>query len=131
LEIAHAQPQKFDLLLETVKTKGVDQKISIQAVDSIARIGGGESPFMGLTGAFITLFEKLSYSKIGIRASLVNDIFRIRGSDWEGGPDHLVKSGGFPRVNVVNHDSGKPIPFKKMVNRIKGVMASKSGPVIK
>jgi hypothetical protein len=131
LEIAHAQPQKFDLLLETVKTKGVDQKISIQAVDNIARIGGGGSPFMGLTGAFITLFEKLPYSKIGIRASLVNDTFRINGSDWEGGPDNLVKSGGIPRVNVVNHDSGKPIPFKKMVNRIKGVLASKSGPVIK
>jgi hypothetical protein len=130
LEIAHAQPQKFDLLLETVKTKGVDQKISIQAVDNIARIGGGGSPFMGLTGAFIAVFEKLPYSKIGIRASLVNDIFRIRGSDWEGGHDNLVKSGGFPKVNVVNHDSGKPIPFKKMVNRIKGVLASKSGPVI-
>ncbi len=130
LEIAHAQPQKFDLLLETVKTKGVDQKISVQAVDNIARIGGGGSPFMGLTGAFIAIFEKLPYSKIGIRASLINDIFRIKGSDWEGGPDNLVKSGGFPRVNVVNHDSGKPIPFRKMVNRIKGVIASKSGPVI-
>ena len=130
LEIANGQPQKFDLLLETVKTKGINQKISVEAMDNIARIGGGESPFMGLSGAFITLFEKLPYSKIGIRASLANDSFRIKGSDWEGGPDYLVKSGGIPRVDVVNHSPDTPISFKAMVKRIKRIIASKSGPVI-
>jgi hypothetical protein len=130
LEITNGQPQKFDLLLETVKTKGIDQKISVKAMDNIARIGGGESPFMGLSGAFITVFEKLSYSKIGIRASLTNDSFRIKGSDWEGGPDYLVKSGGIPRVDVVNHSPDMPISFKAMIKRIKGIMASKSGPVV-
>jgi hypothetical protein len=131
LEITNGQPQKFELLLETVKTKGIDQKISVEAMDNIARIGGGKSPFMGLSGAFITVFERLPYSKMGIRASLANDSFRIKGSDWEGGPDYLVKSGGIPRVDVVNHSPDTPISFKAMVRRIKGIMASKSGPVIK
>ena len=130
LEIAYGQPQKFDLLLETVKTKGVDQRISVEAMDNIARIGGGESPFMGLSGAFITVFDKLPYSKIGIHASLASDSFRIKGSDWEGGPDYLVKRGSFSGVDVVNRNPYTPISFKDMLNRIKGVMTSKSGPVI-
>ncbi len=130
LEIANGQPQKFDLLLETMKTKGVDQKISVQAMDNIARIGGGASPFRGISGAFISVFERLPYSKIGIRASLANDSFKIKGSDWKGGPDYLVKSGGIPRVDVVNHSPDTPISFKSMIKRIKGIIASKSGPMI-
>ena len=46
LEIAYGQPQRFNLLFETVKKKGVRQKMSQKAVDSIAQIGGGQSPFM-------------------------------------------------------------------------------------
>jgi hypothetical protein len=130
LEISNGQPQKFDLLLETVKTKGIDQRISVEAMDNIGRIGSGESPFKGLAGAFIILFERLPYSKIGIRASLVNDSFRIKGSDWKGGPDYLVKSGGIPRIDIVNHSPDAPISFKAMVKRIKGIMAAKSRPVI-
>ncbi|HIJ58959.1 MAG TPA: hypothetical protein HPP41_04775, partial [Deltaproteobacteria bacterium] len=41
LEIAHGQPQKFDLLLETVERDGTPQRISVKAVDNIAQIGGG------------------------------------------------------------------------------------------
>ncbi|RLC22843.1 MAG: hypothetical protein DRH56_08230, partial [Deltaproteobacteria bacterium] len=70
LEIAYGQPQKFDLLLETVKTKGVRQKISVKAVDNIARIGGGQSPFMGIAGVFASLFKQFSYKKIGLHATL-------------------------------------------------------------
>ncbi|MBN1831910.1 MAG: hypothetical protein JW896_07345 [Deltaproteobacteria bacterium] len=130
LEIADGQAQKFDLLLESVKTEGINQKISVQAMDNLARIGGGGSPFMGISGAFITLFERLPYSKIGIRASLANDSFRINGSDWKGGPDYLVKSGGIPKVDVVNHNPDTPISFKAMVKRMKWILESKNGPVI-
>ena len=77
LEIAYGQPQQFNLLLETEKRKGVKQKISIQAVDNIARIGGGQSPFVGLAGVFTSFFETLNYEKIGIRAILKNDLLYI------------------------------------------------------
>ena len=131
LEIAYGQPQKFDLLLETVNTKGVPQRISVKALDNIARIGGGQSPFVGLAGSFAMLFKEFPYKKIGLRASLENDVFRVNGTIKEDGNEFLVKRGGFSGVNVVNQNPDNRISFKDMVKRIKRVTAKGSGPVIK
>ncbi|MBW2567682.1 MAG: hypothetical protein JRE24_12655 [Deltaproteobacteria bacterium] len=131
LEIAYGQPQAFDLLLETVETKGVPQKISIIAIDNIAQIGGGQSPFMGLAGRFASLFKQFSYEKIGMRASLENDVFRINGTVREGGTEYLVKRGGISGVNIVNQNPDNRVSFKDMVKRVKRVTASESGPVVK
>ena len=131
LEITYGQPQKFDLLFETIKKRGVPQKISVRAVDNIARIGGGSSPFMGLAGALATIFREFPYSKIGIHASLENDVFGINGTIREGGREYLVKRAGLSGVNVVNQNPDNRISFKDMVKRIKRVIASESGPVVK
>lgn len=131
LEIAYGQPQRFDLLLETIKKQGVPQRISVRAVDNISRIGGGQSPFMGVAGIFASLFKEFPYEKIGIRALLENDVFRINGTIRENGQEYLVKRGGFSGVNVVNQNPDNRISFKDMVKRIKRVTDSKSGPVIK
>jgi hypothetical protein len=131
LEIAYGQPQAFDLLLETVKTEGVPQTISVKAVDNIAQIGGGASPFMGLAGYFASLFKNFPYTKIGIHASLQNDVFRINGTVKEGGTEYLVKRGSFSGINVVNQNPDNRVRFKDMVKRIKRVTDSDSGPVIK
>ncbi len=131
LQIAYGQPQKFDLLLETVKKKGIPQKISVKAVDNIALIGGGQSPFMGLAGGFAAIFREFPYEKIGIHASLENDVFRINGTIKEGGAEYLVKRGSFSGVNVVNQNPDNRIRFKDMVKRIRRVTTSKKGPVVK
>ncbi len=131
LEIVSGQPQRFDLLLETVKTAGVPQKISVTAVDNIARIGGGESPFIGMAGALSTLFKEFPYEKIGVRASLENDVFRINGTIREGGKEYVVKRGGFSGVNIVNQNPDNQIRFKDMLKRIKRVTAKGAQPVIK
>ena len=130
LEIAHRQPQKFDLLLETVKKKGVSQRISIMAVDNIARIGGGQSPFMGFAGVITSFFKEFPYKKIGVHATLDNDIFRIRGTIKEDGKEFLVKRGGFSGVNIINQNPDNHIRFQDMVKRIKRITAGKGGPVI-
>jgi hypothetical protein len=129
-EIASGQLQRFDLLLETVKIKGVPQTISIKAVDNIAQIGGGQSPFVGLAGAFASVFEKFPYEKIGIRATLENDMFTINGTIREGGMEYLVKRGSFSGVNIVNQNPDNRISFKDMVNRIKRI-THKDGAVVK
>ncbi len=131
LEIAYGQPQKFDLLLETVKTKGVPQRISVKALDNIARIGGGQSPFVGLAGSFAMFFKEFPYKKIGLRASLENDVFKVNGTIKEGGNEYLVKRGGFSGVNVVNQNPDNRISFKDMVKRVKRITAQGGGPVIK
>ena len=124
LEIAHGQPQKFNLLLETVQTKGSTQRISVKAVDNIARIGGGQSPFVGLAGAFASFFKELPYNMIGIRAYLENDVFRINGTIKENGMEYIIKRSGFSGVDVLNQNPDNRISFKDMVKRIERVTGS-------
>ena len=115
-----------------MKKKNVPQKISVRAVDNIAQIGGGASPFSGVTGAFVSLFKELPYDKIGVRASLENDVFRINGTIKETGREYLVKKSGFSGVDVIIGSSGSnTISFKDMVKRIMRVTASQGSPVVK
>jgi hypothetical protein len=130
VEMAYGQPQRFNLFLETVQTKGISQKISVKAVENIAQIGGGQSPFIGLAGAFASFFKKFPYEKIGIRASLENDVFTVNGIIREGGTEYLVKRGRFSGVNIVNQNPDNRVSFKDMVKRIKRI-GSKGGPVVK
>jgi hypothetical protein len=127
-EMAYGQPQRFNLLLETVQKKGISQKISVKAIENIARIGGGQGPFMGLAGTFASFFKKFPYEKIGIQANLENDVFTVNGTIKEGGTEYLVKRGSFSGVNVVNQNPDNRISFKDMVKRIKRI-GSKEGPV--
>jgi hypothetical protein len=103
----------------------------VRAVDNIAQIGGGRSPFVGFASVFASFFKEFPYEKIGIHASLKNDMFRINGTIKEGGKEYLVKRGGFSGVNVVNQNPDNLISFKDMVKRIHRVTSSKSGPVVK
>ena len=125
LEMVGGEPQRFELFMETVKTKDVPQKISVRAVENIAQIGGGGSPFIGLAGALTSFFKEFPYDKIAIQASLENDAFKIDGPLKEGDKVYLVKRSGFSGVNVVNQDPNRQISFKDMVKRIKRVTASK------
>jgi len=127
LEMVGAEPQRFDLFMETVPTQEVPQKIGVRALENIARIGGGGSPFIGLAGALTSLFKEFPYDKIAIQASLENDIFRIGGPLKEGDKVYLVKRSGLSGVNVVNQDPDRQISFKDMMKRIKRVTESAAG----
>jgi hypothetical protein len=130
-EMADGQPQAFDLFMETVKKPDIPQRISVQAVDNIAQIGGGASPFSGLAGAFVSFFRELPYEKIGISAVLENDVFRINGTIRENNREYLIKKGGFSGVDVIIGSPGSnTISFKDMVRRIKRVTGPQEGPVI-
>ena len=131
VEIVNGEPQKFDLRLETVPVKGVEQKINIRAVESIASLGGGGSPFAGLAGSFAEFFREFSYWKIGIAATLENDVFRIKGTIEQDGREYLVKKSGFSGVDVVNLNPDNRISFKDMVKRIRRISKTGGGPVIR
>ncbi len=128
LQIAYGQPQAFELEMESVS--GVPQRISVKAVENIAEISGSTSPFVGLAGGVASLFHSFPYSKIGVRATLKNDQFRIWGIAHKGDSYYLVKRGLWG-VDVVVQDPGKPIGFNEMLRRIREVMSSKERSVIK
>jgi hypothetical protein len=94
-------------------------------VDNIARIGGTQSPFMGLAGRFASIFDEFSYKKIGARASLHNDVFRINGTIRENGTEYIMKRGGFSGVSIVNHNPDNQVSFKDMIKRIKRIQSGK------
>jgi hypothetical protein len=131
LEIVNAQPQRFDLHLKTLKTEGVPQKIDVEAVKNIARLGGGQSPFVGLAGKVVAVFDEFYYQKMGVKASLVNDVFEINGTIHEDGKEYLVKRGGIPGVDVVNSNPDNRISFKDMLKRVRRIHSRSSGPVIR
>ncbi len=131
MEVSDGQLQRFDLLLDTVKTDDAPQKISVKAVDNIARLGGGQSPFAGLAGLFVSFFKEFPYEKIGVRATLENDVFRIHGTIREDGKEYLVKRGFFSGVDVINQSRDNRVGFKDMLKRIQRISSSKGGPVVK
>jgi hypothetical protein len=131
LEVVGGQPQGFVLELETVRREGVPQRINVAAVENIARIGGGQSPFVGLAGNFAAFFKEFSYDRIGVRAELENDVFKVNGTVLEDGVEYLVKRGGIPGVDVVNLNPVNRISFRDMVKRIRRVAESESGPVVR
>ena len=130
LEVSNGQLQRFDLLLNTAKTDDVPQRISVKAVDNIARLGGGQSPFAGLAGIFVSLFKEFPYEKIGVHATLENDVFRIHGTIREDGREYLVKRGFFSGVDVINQSKENRVGFRDMLKRMKRISSSKGGPVI-
>ena len=131
LEVSNGQLQRFDLLLNTVEADDIPQKISVKAVDNIARLGGGQSPFVGMAGMFVSLFKEFPYKKIGVHATLENDVFRIHGTIREDGREYLVKRGFFSGVDVINQSRDNRVGFKDMLKRINRITSSKGGPVIK
>ena len=131
LEISNGQPQRFDLMIETIKKRGVSQRISVKAVDNIARIGAGQSPFVGFAGLFASLFKEFPYEKIGVHATLENDVFRINGTVRDGETEYLVKRSFFSGVSVVNQNPDNRVSFRDMIKRIGRIKASKSGPVVR
>ncbi len=131
LEIAQGQVQKFDLMLETVKREGTSQQISVKAVENIAQIGGGQSPFVGMAGMFASIFKEFPYEKIGVHATLENDVFRINGAIKKGETEYLVKRGLLSGVNVVNQNPDNRVSFKDMIKRIRRIKTPQDKPVIK
>jgi len=130
LAFADGQPQGFELRLETVKRPGTAQKISVKAVDNIARISGSQGPFMGVAGMFSSLFKEFPYRKMGVQASLKNDIFKINGTIREGEREYFIRKGFFSGVDIINHNPDNRIRFKDMVKRIKRIQGKAGDPVI-
>lgn len=119
LVVTRGQPESFEAQIETVKRRGVSQKISVEALEKITIIGTGSSATVLGRGIY-SLFKKYRYRKIGFRASLKNDIFVLIGIEREGNKGYLVRGGILPpKVNVINYTQA--ISFREMMKRLQRV----------
>lgn len=121
LEIEYGQLSRFVLDIKSVKTKGIKQKISVDAINNISIVGTGSGLGGILNAGIRRFFKEYPYSKIGIHCTLKNDNFTLRGSIHEGGKEYLVRRAFLRGINVINQNPQNAISFKDMQERIKRI----------
>jgi hypothetical protein len=126
LRIAYGQPVAFHLRMESVPTKGVEQTVSVKAVNSISVVSTGTSLSGSGPSFMMSFFRDFTYSKIGFECGLKNDVFTVRGLIREDGVEYLVKRSLFGGINVVNGNPDNRIGFSDMVERAKRATGEKS-----
>jgi len=112
LAISYGQPERFIMLLESVRKKGVSQKFSLGAVNDLSIISSGEGS---------ALSPNKGFARIGIYCSLKNDNFTLRGTIREKGIEYLVKRSWLFGISVVNKKPKNKIRFKDMMSRLKRI----------
>lgn len=121
LRLAYGQPVAFNLKVTSVKTSGVDQQVSLRAVNSISLLGTGAGlSGLGL-GLFAAFFKEFPYEKIAFSCDLKNDVFRVRGLIHEDGVEYLVKRPLLMGINVINRNPDNRISFSDMLERLQRV----------
>jgi hypothetical protein len=79
----------FDADLETVKRRGVSQKIDATAVETLSRIGGSNQLAAVLSVGLYRFFDEYYYRKMGIRAVLEDGWLELHGIP-KGKKEYLV-----------------------------------------
>lgn len=115
---AYGQPLTFSFTAQSVDKKGVPKLVSLKAVNSISVIGTGS----GLTGTgvgiFASAFKEFNYKSIGLKCTLVNDVFRVQGLIRKGGVEYLIKRPLLFGINVINRNPENNISFRDMMERV-------------
>ena len=123
----YGEPASFVLDVASVATRGVEQSISMDAIQSISILGTGADS--ALNRGITQFFKEYPYSKIGLRCVLKNDQFSVNGTIHEGGKEYLVRRGLVRGVDVVNQNPNNVISFRDMEERIKRLSRSaETGP---
>ncbi len=119
LEISYGQPSKFDLEIKSVKTAGVPQKISVEAIENISMLSSGSNVGHGLLNVGINrFFSHYRYGKIGLYCRLRDDVFQLRGLIRQDGREYVVKRGFLTGVDVINYNPDNRISFRDMQERV-------------
>ena len=119
LVIVNGQAQRFQGYLETYRKKGVEQRISVEALKKISILGTGSSASV-LDRGMYRFFRDYRYEKIGFRAALRNDNLLLLGSGEGNDSKYLVKGGLLPpKVDVITYNQN--ISFKELVSRLKRI----------
>lgn len=126
MDIEYGQPSRFILDIDSVKTSGIQQKISVDAVENISIIGTGSAGIGGILKTGIrSFFKEYPYSRIGIRCTLENDKFSVRGKIYSGGTEYLVRRAFLRGIDIVNQNPDNVISFRDMQERISRILTPK------
>ncbi|MGZ8434325.1 MAG: hypothetical protein ACXW6T_08210 [Candidatus Binatia bacterium] len=123
LVITDGQPSQLRADLHSVERSGVDQRISVDALNKITVLSSGQEAG-SLYGGLASLFDSFRYSKLGFKASLRNDRLTLQGVESQGGKELLVVGSLLPpTVNIVSHT--QTIAFSELVRRLERIKSDK------
>ncbi|MHB8110972.1 MAG: translocation/assembly module TamB domain-containing protein [Syntrophorhabdaceae bacterium] len=135
LVIEYGQPSRFVFDLDTVKKSGVSRKVSVDAIENISILGTGTGGIGAILKSGVNkFFKEYPYSRIGVRCTLENDNFNIRGKIVEGQKEYLIRRAFLRGIDVVNRDPQNMVSFKDMQERVSRVFHKEkdgTGPTIK
>ncbi len=109
-------PLSFYILVRTQNVRGVSKRITLKAINSLSKIGGGYVKIA------IPFFKSFPYSTIGFYATLKNNRFSIHGLYKNKESEYIIKKGFLFGVNVVNMNKDSSISWDDMLERIKRVL---------
>jgi hypothetical protein len=123
LILIDGQPSEFRVDLHSVERSGVEQRISVEAINKITVLSSGENAG-ALYGGLAGFFDSFRYSKLGFKATLKNDRLVLRGVESRGDQEYLVV-GSFlpPTVNIISHT--QEIAFSELVRRLERIKSDK------
>ena len=118
-EMSQGQPSAFVADFQTVKRRGVRQRINVAAVENITILGTGQGFKLSLGRGLASFFDEFGYDSIGFFCTLKNDNFMMSGKTIRGDTEYFVKGVTFgPQINVINRNRGQTVSFKSMLERV-------------
>jgi hypothetical protein len=115
----YGQPARFDLVIISDKSRKVPQQISVDAINDLSIISTGSGAVSAvLSSGLNRFFKEYPYSEIGIRCTLADDVFFLRGLIHDAGKEYLVRKAWLRGIDIVNQNPDNSISFKDMAERV-------------
>lgn len=115
----YGQPARFDLVITSDRSRKVPQSISVDAIKNLSIISTGSEAVSDILNSGLNrFFHEYPYREIGIRCTLADDLFSLRGLIHEGGKEYLIRRVPLRGIDIVNQNPDNSIRFKDMAERI-------------
>lgn len=118
LELFAWAPVSFDAWLRTPEDDDSRKRISVDAINSIANVGGsaGSGVASALQMGALRFFSRYSYRQLAIRCVLEDDVCRLSGAPIANNRYYLLEGAGVPRVDIIGN-SGR-IQWSELLRQI-------------
>ncbi|HZH44371.1 MAG TPA: hypothetical protein VEY50_09860 [Lysobacter sp.] len=127
LRLVDWTPVAFDARLQTRRVRGVPQRISQRAVQSISSVGDA-SLVTTLQGQLIRLFDDFGYRRIGLACRLVDEVCEMDGLGSAGTGFIIVEGAGVPRLTVIGFN--RRVDWPTLVERLAAAGQGDVSPVV-
>ncbi|OPY85981.1 MAG: Dicarboxylate transport [Syntrophus sp. PtaU1.Bin208] len=115
----YGQPARFDLVITSDRSRKVPQSISVDAIKNLSIISTGSEAVSDILNSGLNrFFHEYPYSEIGIRCTLADDLFSLRGLIHEGSKEYLIRRALLRGIDIVNQNPDNSISFKDMAERM-------------